>query len=269
MAEMEEYPWRDAERLRTLYLEKELSQNQIAEKLGTSGSVIHRWLNRHDIETRKRGDTRSTSDTPWRDEDTMRQLYVEEGLSTYQIGEELGCSYQTAHDWLERHDVETRESPTQKAEKKRPPKEELREKYESGLSTEELGEEYGVPQQTAWGWLEQYDIDRRLPGHLLSGEDSYAWVEENIQTEYGPLWREQREKAIERDGECVRCGMSREEHKEAIGRDITVHHLRKARKFEDLEDAHDLDNLITLCLPCHQAVERFPIDVRHIQNGGD
>lgn len=64
-----------------------------------------------------------------------------------------------------------------------------------------------------------------------------------------------RDAAIERDGgKCVKCGMTREEHRKKIGRDITVDHIddngvNKPRAMKN----NNLDNLQTLCLPCHAA----------------
>lgn len=62
-----------------------------------------------------------------------------------------------------------------------------------------------------------------------------------------------REKAIIRDGEvCTRCGMTREEHFKRFGRDITVDHRDRKGKGVSYEDKNNsLDNLVTLCLPCH------------------
>lgn len=62
-----------------------------------------------------------------------------------------------------------------------------------------------------------------------------------------------REKAIIRDGEkCVRCGMTREEHKNRWGRDITVDHINGRGKTTPakLKD-NRLENLQTLCYICH------------------
>ena len=62
-----------------------------------------------------------------------------------------------------------------------------------------------------------------------------------------------REEAIIRDGEkCVRCGMTREQHKKTFGRDITVDHKNhKGRHTPKEEQDNRLENLQTLCLPCH------------------
>lgn len=62
-----------------------------------------------------------------------------------------------------------------------------------------------------------------------------------------------REKVIIRDGErCIKCDMTRAEHKNLYGRDITVNHkdLNGRNKPKGLKN-NELDNLETLCIPCH------------------
>jgi transposase-like protein len=49
------------------------------------------------------------SDTPWRDKERLYELYVEQELSTTDVGEELGCSQKTISKWLDRHDIEIRD----------------------------------------------------------------------------------------------------------------------------------------------------------------
>lgn len=62
-----------------------------------------------------------------------------------------------------------------------------------------------------------------------------------------------RERAIQRDDEqCVKCEMTREEHRRRFNCDITVDHIdnngiRKPRKYKN----NTLENLQTLCIPCH------------------
>jgi cytochrome c553 len=62
-----------------------------------------------------------------------------------------------------------------------------------------------------------------------------------------------RELAIQRDGEkCVNCGITRAEHREKYGFDITVDHIDgKGRYTPKDQQNHDLSNLQTLCLSCH------------------
>lgn len=78
---------------------------------------------------------------------------------------------------------------------------------------------------------------------------------------YGSGWHDNKKEEIRsRDGyECVACGMTNEEHLEEQGKSLEVHHIRKARKFEDKEKAHDPENLITLCKDCHVRWEGVPL----------
>lgn len=62
-----------------------------------------------------------------------------------------------------------------------------------------------------------------------------------------------REIVIQRDGEkCVECGMTRAEHQAKYGKDITVDHIdRRGKNVPLAQKNNSLDNLQTLCLPCH------------------
>jgi len=73
---------------------------------------------------------------------------------------------------------------------------------------------------------------------------------------YGHRWNPQRERALERDGyQCQICGAGGEE----IGKNPHVHHITPVRKFDDPNDAHDLDNLVTLCPEHHAEWEGIPL----------
>lgn len=62
-----------------------------------------------------------------------------------------------------------------------------------------------------------------------------------------------RELAIQRDNErCVRCGMTREEHRSKYDKDLTVDHIdRQGSNVPVSQKNNHLDNLQTLCFPCH------------------
>lgn len=63
---------------------------------------------------------------------------------------------------------------------------------------------------------------------------------------YGPDWREQRKKALERDKHiCQICGSPETTYKH------DVHHIKPYRESKD----NSLSNLITLCRPCHLKIE--------------
>jgi hypothetical protein len=45
-------PWHDAETLRELYVEDELTSREVADELGTTKPTILRWLRKHDLPVR-------------------------------------------------------------------------------------------------------------------------------------------------------------------------------------------------------------------------
>jgi transposase-like protein len=103
----DEYPWRHEETLRKMYVKREKSTTEIADELGCGNKTVSQWLQKHDIETRDRGG-QYRNDYLWRDEETLREMYIEKEMSTRGIADELGCGSRTVSDWLNKHNIETR-----------------------------------------------------------------------------------------------------------------------------------------------------------------
>lgn len=101
--------------------------------------------------------------------------------------------------------------------------------------------------QTNGSWIK---IDQSSIDQL---RDQGLW--NNDPNDYGPTWRVQREKALERDHYiCQVCGLSGSEKL------LHIHHKTPFRKFSSAITANSLDNLVTLCPACHRRVEsRFRI----------
>lgn len=103
---MGETPWRDRDTLKELYWENGLDLRDVGEELGCSADTVRVWLDKHDLGTRPRGGI--PEDTPWRDGDTLRQLYQEEKLSLSEVADRLGCTAETVRTWLKRNGIEVR-----------------------------------------------------------------------------------------------------------------------------------------------------------------
>lgn len=70
-------------------------------------------------------------------------------------------------------------------------------------------------------------------------------------------WEAKREAALERDGyECRDCGIAESEYRDEHGRGLDVHHKTPVQEYDTHKQAHHLDNLVTLCRPCHKARHR-------------
>lgn len=96
-----------------------------------------------------------------------------------------------------------------------------------------------------------------------SGEGHPQWDPDSMRNEYsyGPGWNERkRERVRERDDRrCQNCGRTEEEHLEIYGTKHHVHHIQKARSFDDPQRRNRMENLITLCTAdeCHNRWEKI------------
>lgn len=109
------------------------------------------------------------------------------------------------------------------------------------LGTEDLDLPSSELQTTAF-WLSLSD---RLIEQL---RDKGLWL--NDRNNYGPQWNVIREKVRRRDNyRCQHCGIIEKD------RAHDVHHKIPLRAFSSLDQANQLENLITLCHNCHSLAE--------------
>ncbi len=75
----------------------------------------------------------------------------------------------------------------------------------------------------------------------------------------GSRWKWARRRVLDRDeNDCQRCGAS-----ESDVSKMEVHHITPFTEFEIPAQAHAPSNLITVCVPCHRAVEGLTTDELH------
>ncbi|UPV73359.1 HNH endonuclease [Halorussus limi] len=87
-------------------------------------------------------------------------------------------------------------------------------------------------------------------------EDHHQW--EGGELDYGEKWWRVRREALDRDDySCQNCGETAEE----IGRNPDVHHIKRVRNFDCPQEAHALENVVTLCRSCHRNVEAGNVSV--------
>lgn len=68
---------------------------------------------------------------------------------------------------------------------------------------------------------------------------------------YGENWLPQREKARKRDNyTCQKCGLSESDY----GKELSVHHIKPFVLFNSHIEANRLENLISVCEPCHRKI---------------
>lgn len=179
--------WQQRKVLKKLYTDQQLSQSEIADKLGCTRSTVARWLRKHDIGTRERADPNAQGDTPWRNEETLRRLYVSKGMSLEAIGEKLGCHGTTVARWLRNHEIEVRDHGTYQEPKhpKLADGEWLEEQYHGEhRTTADIAVELGVSPSNVRRWMKKSDIELRdqLPKYpeLDDEEKLREWYKEEM-----------------------------------------------------------------------------------------
>ena len=102
-----EEPYQDPSVIRKLYWGDGSSISDIADEFDVSYTTIYRYMEKHGIERRTANQDREGN---WKDEEVMRRLYVDKGLSIPEVAEELGCGKTTVHRWLKEHGINRRRS---------------------------------------------------------------------------------------------------------------------------------------------------------------
>jgi len=135
---------------------------EIADDCGVREKTIWRWVQKFDIETRSGGPRPG----PWKDEDWLRNQYIEQQKSVYQIADEQDCNEKTIRNWLAEHGIETRDyserHPASREERRYRDEEWLREQYiEHEQTAGEIADECGVAETTIYDWLDHHGIETR------------------------------------------------------------------------------------------------------------
>lgn len=260
--------YRDEQWLREKYTKDGLGTAKIADLCDVHQQTIWRWLKRHGIPRRTLSEARG-GDTRLHNSNWVYKQYWIKERSTYDIAKQCGVSHDTVLRWMKKHDIERRS----KIEAMDIPDELMdrpwlqQEYVENRRTTTDIADELDVSHESVRNWLSKHDIDIRSLEEY-TGEEHWSWSGGHANY-YGPSWKQRRRDTIERDGEqCVRCGMTRREHRQKYDRDLHVHHITRAEDYRDesgnIDDleANDLSNLLTLCFQCHSDIEGLPVDTR-------
>ena len=249
----------DAEWLQKKYHEEGLSCQDIADEVGCSDDTVLRSMNQHGIERRdfseavKRGQRKRFDEL---DKEWLREEYVKKEKSANEIADGEDFSVNTVLRWLDRHDLPVRDRQSAIIADRSPDvlKERafLVEEYiERGHSTLQIASKVGTNSSTVSNWLIRHNIERRD----MKGENNPNWTEG--ETGYGDGWNEEKRKQVRsRDSfKCRRCRTTQSEHIERFGQKLHVHHIVPAIQFESAEKRNRPDNLLTVCIRCHQKIE--------------
>ena len=110
----------------------------------------------------------------------------------------------------------------------------------------------------------EWELEHRYKSHYVNNhERPWPWDF----SEYSSPFRENALQARERDDfECQWCrDIDNDGHIERYSRGLDAHHIVRPDEFDHAADAHALSNIVTLCRPCHRAIEQLePWQVREV-----
>lgn len=100
-------PYHDADTLNRLYWEEGNSLIDLEEQFGVNRSTVYYWFMKHGIPRRGQFEAKSR---PWKDEELLSELYLDEGLSMQEISDKFeGAGTTSIQRALEYYDIPTRQ----------------------------------------------------------------------------------------------------------------------------------------------------------------
>lgn len=98
----------------------------------------------------------------------------------------------------------------------------------------------------------------------MSGKNNPNWTglsdKHKRKKYYGPDWLTQRRASRKRDDyTCQECGIK----EDAYGQELSVHHIKPFVLCEDYLEANKLENLLSVCEPCHRIIHSGQNHPRH------
>ena len=153
--------------LQELYYDKNRTTYEIAELFGVDSATISNWMKKAGIERRNPSEARFVSlgkkvEKP--SDELLHRWYLDEGMSTYEIGGVIRVSSSTVIKWLREAGIPVRHDyhEIHGYDFEKPSDEQLRRWYiDEKKSTVEIGEIVGVTHGTISSWLKQAMIPIR------------------------------------------------------------------------------------------------------------
>jgi transposase len=189
----------------------------------------------------------------YRNPDWLREQYRVEGKPMRELADIEDVSVRTIEVWMGKHGIDTRRGGRPTDGDTEPLKDETwlnRRYWYDMMSAREIADHLNVTYYAVFDWMQRHGIERRHCG---------AWSQNpQDRLDYGPGWtRDKKETVRERDGrQCVDCGMSDNEHRDAYGCTLHVHHIIPARTASNPAVYNARRNLVTLCASCHEHREK-------------
>lgn len=212
----------------------------------------------------------------YRREAWLYEQYHDKGRTQREMAEICDVSPRTIREWMNRHDVETREvagenHPLHGSERAEAVKarisetmsgrelsEETRRKMSEAHAGKDLSDDQKRRISAALRNREKSEETRQRMSEATAGERNPNW-KGGYSPRYGSGWAVARKRALERDEVCQHCGHDGTDDR------LEVHHIVPVREFREasnasISDAHHEDNLVVLCKRCHPRADHGDLE---------
>lgn len=264
---MTEWNYRNKSHLKELYIDRGLTQKEMSEKMGASDSTISQWMQRYGIETGNNKWSKiekSEIQEIYDKTKTFSEMADRTGYNTHQIRNAAikhglhnpdsidDCTY-TDNELLEQ--IENVKSEHGYVSKR------LFESIDDTATVSAVRDHFG-------SWLDGIkasSVEPTTAQITRGGSNDGNNEEREYENPRGShtLYRRKRKEALKRDNyTCQVC------NKTAKSSDVEIlhtHHVKPVNAFDDPNDSHTVDNLITLCKTHHNLVENNKIECPDIQ----
>lgn len=234
------------EELRELYVDQKLTYVEVGERLDCSRDKVKYWISQYDIPKRGRPTGELHHNYRGRVElecETCGDVF-ERG--PWEVDESRFCSVDCYGEWLST--LTGPDAPRWNGGK-------------TELVCEQCGDTYKIdPNEAERSRFCSVSCMNVWMSESFVGENSPMWNGGAVEY-YGPNWRSQRRKCLERDGyQCVICGRGVDE----LGQEPDVHHIEPFKQYESSRLANRLSNLVTLCRSHHMSTEHGNIEIQEV-----
>lgn len=273
--------WKDVtyDEIYDLYVTKELSQRDIAKILNIGQTSVRRILGKYNIVSRTRDEYEKTSTYQAKQKELAKRYSKEYVVERYNICQYCGKKFQV-NNRTKNNKYCSKECVKNFLSSKK------EKRYCKNCGKEIVGYRYKriycdeCINDNGHLWMKENKIKTEcaychkeifvIPSVYNKNENCYCSIEcmgkhysKIHQGENSPSWKggkprhytggfwTRRKEIRERDNyTCQLCGITEEE----FGREMSVHHIKKYREFEDKVEANEPSNLICLCEKCHRFV---------------
>ena len=157
-------PWVSREKFKKLYVEEDLTINEIADEWDCYHETVREWRKKHDFEVHYDYENGNIHDeTPWQERENLVKFHHGKEMSMREMADEWGTRRDTIYKWVDKHSVEKRENHKygEPDDKRYRDREWLYEKYvEEGMGMKEIGDLCGCSAATIQKWKDKMGIKR-------------------------------------------------------------------------------------------------------------